>query len=164
MDYTFDTIKSRWMLALVFFSIILFPLIIFALLNIRAWYPIPHSIFISLGIPVLISASIALLIIKNKQKLFWTKTNISVDERESYFEIKHHKFSFYDLECFAYRRGSFLTSGIKRPVLFLKFKSEKAKVIMPCKSSKEIEHYDRFIKEFDRIKTEKKFTSRVFIK
>jgi len=163
MEYKFDIIKNRWLLALVFISVIIFPLIPFVVLNVRVWFPIPPNIFISLGIPVLISAFISLLIAKNKQQLFWTKICLVIDEKELNFKINQKQFSFYDLEYFTYRRGSALTTGIKRPVLFLKLKSENLKVIMPCKSSLEIEHYDRFIIEFDRIKTDKKFKSRVFI-
>lgn len=162
MNYTFDTIKSRWTLALLAFFIILFPFIPFVILNVRAWSPTPPSIFISLGIPMLFSAFISLLIARNKQQLFWTSINLSLDKKESNFEINQKKFSFNDLDYFAYRRGSFLTTEIKRPVLFLKFKSENIKVIMPCKSSTKVENYDRFIKEFDHIQAENNFKSRAF--
>lgn len=164
MNYTFDAVKNRWILALVVSFIMLLPLIPFIVMNVRAWFPIPPNIYISLGIPILIGVSASLLIAQNKRYLFWTKMDLSIDEKNSNLEINQQKFSFHDLQYFAYRQGTYLTTGIKRPVLFLKFKSEKVKVIIPCRSSKGIEHYDRFIQEFDRIKTEKKFKARVIIK
>jgi len=156
MDYTFDTIKSRWVLALIFIFIIIFPLIPFTLLNVRAWFPIPPSIFISFVIPISISVLASLIIARNKQKLFWTKMHLSLDGEKCILKINQKQYSFNTLEYYHGSFGSPLTSGSDRLTLFLKFKGEKGKTIMPCKTSTEIEYYDSFLKEFDRIIVENK--------
>ncbi|MGZ2369101.1 hypothetical protein ACXR6G_04900 [Ancylomarina sp. YFZ004] len=156
MNYRFDTIESRWTVALVTFSLMLFPFIPFAILNVRVWFPIPPSIFISFGIPMLLSASISLLIARNKQQLFWTKMSLSIDEQNLVIKINQKEYSLNNLEYYYISFGSYLSSGTERKELYLKFEGEKGKTIMACKSSQEIEHYDRFCKKFDHIIVEYK--------
>lgn len=155
MIYSFDTIKNRRTIFSLLFFLTILPFVPFAILNVRAWFPISPSMFISLGIPILISASITLLIIRTKKKLFWARLNLSIDEKQSSLTINGNQYAFHDLEYFDYKRGSFLTSGIERIVLFLKFKDDKKVMIMPCKSSTDIKNYDNFIEVFTRISKEK---------
>lgn len=151
MIYKFDAIKNN--IHLLLFSLI--PPYTFIILLIISYTNgltpyLPQFFVKSLMLPIIVPIAIAVLIIWNKKRLFWTKMEVHVDQVSLMLNINNTYYNFSDLEYYEYKPGSMLTTG-GRAVLFIKFKAEKKIMIMPCKSSPGIKQYDLFKTDFNHL-------------
>jgi len=156
-NYIFDGIRSNWIVAVVFAFIVTSPVLFVAIFYSPSMQPyLPSFLYRSIFFSFLTAIIIAILIVLNKRRLFWKEIHVVIDEEKQEIAINKERWSFSDLVYFEYREGSVMSSGAMadgntRWVLFLKFKETRAKMLMPCKSSKRVGQYDDFIKDFENL-------------
>ncbi|SDK72480.1 hypothetical protein SAMN04488034_101239 [Salinimicrobium catena] len=147
MKYTFDTLRNRWVIAIITLLNVFIPAFLWAYLRDPQYQNFfPEELYRNNILPVLLFILPPIYFISNRKKFFWKKTAIEINDQAKQLKIDGTTYLLQEIKHYEFRRGSLFNSGT-RESLHLKF-ADKTISVIPCWSSAAIKNYDAFYQHF----------------